>query len=89
MTNKSERTDIELTKQELKLMKETNEKDHAQIKKDICDVKAGVDKLDSKLDAALSTKANKEDVDRLDNRFWGILLLLLTLALGVIFAIFK
>lgn len=61
MTNSNE-TKIELLKSEMAMIKEQNDKDHAEIKGEIKEVKNGQVRIEGKLDRAIECKADKADL---------------------------
>lgn len=53
------------------------------------EIKGLMNRIDCKLDTVIGDKADKSELEKLDARFWGIVITLLFMALGIIFAIFK
>jgi uncharacterized phage infection (PIP) family protein YhgE len=66
-----------------------NAGDHNELKDGIKEVRANIAEIAKTIDQALNNKADKTDLEKLDSKFWGIIITLLGLSLGVIFAIFK
>jgi hypothetical protein len=56
----------------------------AEIKSDLRYLKEGFEKIDAKLDAVIKQKADKEQMDKLEDKFKNFMIVLGTVALGII-----
>lgn len=65
MATKSEIERLTVVETELKMVKEQNEKDHAEIKHDVCEIKEMVKE-------ALEGKADRADLDNLRKWLWVV-----------------
>lgn len=82
MATKNETIQIELTKQEVALMKESNEREHSAI---IVELKT----LSKKIDDAMFCKADKSDVDSLKSKLWGVTGAVITAFIGLVFYVIQ
>ena len=83
MATKAE-TQIALTQQEVKLMKEQNTVDHAAIQKDVCSVKTDVKDLKDYVIKAIETKADQSAVESLYKGIWSVVLIGISAFVGLI-----
>lgn len=54
-----------------------NALDHEEIKKGLCNI-------ENKLDVAIEKKADKTELEKLDNRFWGVVIVLIGSIIGLL-----
>ena len=59
-------------------------KDIAIMKKDIEYIKDDIKIINKKLDKALDTKADKEDLEKIDTRLWQIIMAIIVAFIGII-----
>lgn len=89
MTTNKQEVDIEVIKKELQMYQTSNTADHLEIKNDVKEVKADIKGISDKIDVALSCKADKTELEKLDSRFWGIVVAVLMLLAGIVATWFK
>jgi hypothetical protein len=61
----------------------------AKVEIEVKNLKEIVVRIEEKIDKAIESKADKSDLKILDSRFWGLVIGMLMLLLGIIAAWFK
>ena len=81
--------DIEVLKTEIRNMKETNLQSSVQNTADHLEIKSSLNTINLKLDKEIESKAEKTDLQTLDNRIWYLVIGFLMLLAGIIATWFK
>ena len=82
-------TEIAVLKESFRNMKDTNLQAQVQNTADHLEIKTGLATISTKLDDMYEKKADKVDVEKIDNRFWYLTVGFLMLLAGIIAAWFK
>ena len=82
-------TEIAVLKENFRNMKDTNLQAQVQNTTDHLEIKTGLAVISTKLDDMYEKKADKVDVEKIDNRFWYLTVGFLMLLAGIIAAWFK
>lgn len=53
------------------------------------EVKAGIEKINDKLDVVIETKADKIELTRLNNRIWAVTISIITILIGMVAFLLK
>jgi len=82
-------TEIAVLKESFRNMKDTNLQARVQNTADHLEIKTSLSIISTKLDDMYEKKADKVDVEKIDNRFWYLTVGFLMLLAGIIAAWFK
>lgn len=79
------KTEVAVLKKEMQMFQEANDLAHADIKKEVCDIKSDIKSLSADVKAALNNKADRDEVAEVKTNIkalWGLIVAVLSLVVG-------